>query len=525
MSATMPQHEAPILNKRVERCLLGTIILDGERITELAEQVRPADFGLDSHQQIFSAMLKMRQSGRRIDAVTLLEFMGEGLVREVCGAAYLASLTEGIPQNLDLGEHIRILREKAQLRTTLTIAEGIKARIEAGDLPSAVIEWAGEQYSELALSSKAGSRDWRPLFHTYEEFVNAPPLRFVIDGFAQEQGIGLIGGLAGHGKTLVMLAMAQAMLEGTPLFGCFPVTRTSDRVLYLIPESSIGPFRERLKCFRLEEHVRADRLLVHTLSAKEQVSLSDPRLLKAAEGADVFLDTAVRFMGGSENDVETARVFAQTLFGLLRAGARTITGAHHAPKGFETQERMTLENILRGSGDLGAMLSVASGLRQIDAASNRIFIENVKARDFQPCQPFIIEGRPHLDATGHFQLIAKPGEAGELRDHLVHRVGASETPGKQDKMSRVVEMHAGGKSIREIAGALGLGKSTVSRWLEESDSQVSRNCPTRDKGRDRAESDGEGEGRRSLPPSGGEGLSHVPFTRELGHGTVERVRI
>ena len=43
-------------------------------------------------------------------------------------------------------------------------------------------------------------------------------------------------------------------------------------------------------------------MLIQTLSSREQISLGDPRLHKAAEGADVFLDTAVRFMNGSEND-------------------------------------------------------------------------------------------------------------------------------------------------------------------------------------------------------------------------------
>jgi len=100
-------------------------------------------------------------------------------------------------------------------------------------------------------------------------------------------------------------------------------------------------------------------LLVRTLSSRGQVCLGDPRLVKAAEGADVFVDTAVRFMDGSENDVESARTFANTLLRLLNAGARSITGAHHAPKGFEGQDHMTLENILRGSGDIGAMLSTA----------------------------------------------------------------------------------------------------------------------------------------------------------------------
>ena len=95
-------------------------------------------------------------------------------------------------------------------------------------------------------------------------------------------------------------------------------------------------------------------------------------MLAAVENADVFLDSVVRFTTGSENDAENIRLFSDVLFRLLHAGARTITGCHHSPKSFETAQSMTLENILRGSGDLGAMISTCWGIRQIDATRNRI---------------------------------------------------------------------------------------------------------------------------------------------------------
>jgi AAA domain len=142
----------------------------------------------------------------------------------------------------------------------------------------------------------------------------------------------LIGGLAGHGKTLLMLAMAKALLEELPLFGYqpFSVQRPAQRVLYLIPESSLGPFSSRIQLCQLREHISSDRLLVRTLSSREQVSLDDPRLLKAAEGADVFLDTAVRFMDGSENDVEKKRARLRSILvvRLVCIGSPTVGNEH-----------------------------------------------------------------------------------------------------------------------------------------------------------------------------------------------------
>ena len=217
-------------------------------------------------------------------------------------------------------------------------------------------------------------------------------------------------------------------------------------------------------------------------------------MLKAAEGADVFLDTAVRFMEGSENDAQDTRPFVQTLFRLLHVGARSITGAHHAPKGFEGQNFMTLENILRGSGDIGAMLSTAWGVRQVDASRTALYVQNVKPRDFQPCAPFILEGRPHLDNTGHFLMTHKPGEAGELSKHLVQRNkgGRPAVTNKDDKLRRAVEMRSEGVSFREIEKTIGVPRSNVARWLKgNANRDTPETVPQVGQFRDNAEPDGE----------------------------------
>ena len=77
---------------------------------------------------------------------------------------------------------------------------------------------------------------------------------------------------------------------------------------------------------------------------------------------------------------------------------------------------MALENILRGSGDIGAMLCTCWGLSQLDPVTNRVFVQNCKARDFAACEPFIIQGRPSIDETGYFELTDPPGFAGNYAD-------------------------------------------------------------------------------------------------------------
>lgn len=458
------------ISAQAEKSVLGSVMLSQEKYWGEASALRPDDFGLETHRKIFAAMQALTDAGSAIEVLTLTRELGKRGAIDSADIAYISDLPTGIPHRPNIQQYVALVRESAGKRWAEAQGLVLSEQSRNGSGLADLIDFSTRIAKHLGeYQNSAG--DWRSIFHSYQEFEAAAPLQFAINGFLQEAGVTLIGGLSGHGKTLIMLAMTHALLNQAPLFNwdLFSVPRASERVLYLIPESAIGPFWSRIKTFRLEEHLREGRLLVRTLSSAKNIPLTDPRILEAAKGADIFLDTAVRFMEGAENDVENAKVFASNLFALLSAGARTITGAHHAPKGFGTSDRMTLENILRGSGDIGAMLCTAWGVRQIDSSSNRIYVQNVKPRDFQPCPPFVIEGRPHLDNTGNFLMLEPPGSALDMAEYVGRKGGAPSTPGKEDKMRQAVAMRESGKSLRDIAAAVGVSKSGVEKWLREYD--------------------------------------------------------
>ncbi|MGB8987079.1 MAG: DnaB-like helicase N-terminal domain-containing protein [Candidatus Sulfotelmatobacter sp.] len=451
----------------LERALLGAFIIapNAWQRAKAIVTIRASDFLLTSHQKIFARLEQLAERGEAMDLPLLIaEMESHNELESIGGAAYLAQLIEGcVPENV--WSYARAVRDQRKGRDFEHLLEQLE-KAKTPDLRLEVLETMRE-----ALQYGTTDQNWRSIFHTVEEIQNAPPLTFAIHGFLQEAGVTLIGGLAGHGKTLAMLSMVKALLEESHLFGDerFPVTRRAQRVIYLIPESSIGPFWSRVKLFHLEEFVREDRLLIRTLSSREQVELTDPRMLAAVEGADVFLDSVVRFTTGSENDAENIRIFSDVMFRLLHAGARTITGCHHSPKSFEQAQSMSLENVLRGSGDLGAMICTCWGVRQIDAAHNRIYFENCKPRDFQPCPPFVIEGRPHLDEAGQFRMYAKPGEAQPLAEYLVSKGGRPVSPDRAEQRALAASLRSQGLSTRDIARRMKVGKDTVRRMLDEFD--------------------------------------------------------
>jgi hypothetical protein len=121
-----------------------------------------------------------------------------------------------------------------------------------------------------------------------------------------------------------------------------------------------------------------------TLSADGTLSLNDEVFQLAVRGAVVFLDTAIRFLEGDENSSKDVRAFAGTIFSLLKVGAEAVVILHHSPK--DMGDRMTLENAMRGSGDMGAFLACCWGTRLQDPSDpykSASYLENLKQRDFE----------------------------------------------------------------------------------------------------------------------------------------------
>jgi len=316
---------------------------------------------------------------------------------------------------------------------------------------------------------------------TWEAYKNTKPPLMAIEGFLQEGGVALFGGLPSAMKTWVLLSVAHALLTGDKLFGYFEVPRLAKRVIYLTPEVGLPMFKVRLERMGLGPYIEQRKLLVSTLS-QPRIELTNPHLLQAAEDAYVFLDTIVRFTKGDENENKNNDTgLASDCFGLLRARARLVVGAHHARKD-SNKDDMTLENMFRGAGDIGAFVRVGYGLRKLgkptDPASTRVLIACVKPGDFKSPEPFIVEAAFINQGRG-LQIIAAPGEVAD-RPHS----GKPETPDKAEKVAwaqkHIADLAERGEprpTMDELAARLNKTfksshtRDTLSTWLRKANNE------------------------------------------------------
>lgn len=322
---------------------------------------------------------------------------------------------------------------------------------------------------------------WPGLFPSYQQFVEATLAGWVVDRWARRGDITMIGGLPKDGKTWIMLAIVRAMLTGTKLFGHFNV-EPSDRVVYLIPEAGIAAIKRRLEKMRLLEFVKEGRLFVMPRSIAMVRKLDDLRIREAAKGADVFLDTAIRFIEGDENKSVEVKIFSENCLDLATV-ARTVWAAHHAPKSFAEATTMSLENMLRGSGDLAAMISNAFGIAKVNKETTEIHVESLGQRDDDEyLGPFRIQGRPHIDETGEFKMVAAPGQAGNYSDHKSSKKGGRPSDPEKDSLTLLlVELRdkypdAGKEKLAELLMTnyqKDRSPSTISRYLKDHDAAKS----------------------------------------------------
>ena len=127
-----------------ERSILGAILLDNDTYPQAAESLRAEDFSLDSHRRIYMRMVDLNESGRAIDIVTLAEELSRHKeVESVGGVAYLSSLTDGMPRRENIEHYVRIVKDKALLRSLIHAANGAIARaIDQEDTAEEILDAA-----------------------------------------------------------------------------------------------------------------------------------------------------------------------------------------------------------------------------------------------------------------------------------------------------------------------------------------------------------------------------------------------
>ena len=134
-----------------EQAVLGSMLIDAACVKDVMDQLQPDDFYLRQNREIFETIYTMFVYSRPIDGLTVAgELEKAGLANDGT-RAYLAQLMEVTPTSANVLEYVRLVREKALLRSVATAAAEITAMVQEGTgAPGDVLELCRPELTELS---------------------------------------------------------------------------------------------------------------------------------------------------------------------------------------------------------------------------------------------------------------------------------------------------------------------------------------------------------------------------------------
>lgn len=138
------QDRLPPHSEDAERGVLGCVLLDPRRSVDAALEALQGfemPFYNAQHQLLFTTIRDMLEKGEAVDLVTIQsKLTATGDLEKVGGCAGLMTMMDSVPSAANIGEYLKIVREKAMLRKAIaTCARGIQAAHSADGEPETVI--------------------------------------------------------------------------------------------------------------------------------------------------------------------------------------------------------------------------------------------------------------------------------------------------------------------------------------------------------------------------------------------------
>ena len=128
-AATDPQLDAirvPPHSIEAEQSVLGGLLLDNAAWDRIADFIGEEDFYRYDHRIIFQCIVKLINSSRPADVITVYEALnGMGKAEDAGGLTYLNALAQNTPSAANIRRYAEIVRDRGVLRKLITVSDEI----------------------------------------------------------------------------------------------------------------------------------------------------------------------------------------------------------------------------------------------------------------------------------------------------------------------------------------------------------------------------------------------------------------
>jgi len=220
---------------------------------------------------------------------------------------------------------------------------------------------------------------------------------WLVDGIIPKEGISIIAGAPGYGKSWLLLDLAIDLSTGSKWLGKF-ITCPS-KVMYIDEESSKNLLRYRLRKLLNFKELKSDLLRINFYIG-EGLSFSNPKSLEnlkyniqISNSSIVIVDSLIRVHSAEENNATAMAEMFSKVKQIVREFNCTIIFADHTRKqGFIES---SVDQQLRGTSEKMAAIDSSLVLNRI---GNNLLIDHAKSRFSEPIKSFEV-GIVDIDST------------------------------------------------------------------------------------------------------------------------------
>ena len=138
---------------QAEQALLGSLLIDPSSAIEVISTVRPDDFYVPEHKAIYLAMISLSQASHDIDVVTLMDRLEHEKIYDSREGieSYLKTLTEAVPDAMNIRDYSRIVIEKSTMRQLIEVCGSVSERAYTeGEKADELVEYAAAEISNIS---------------------------------------------------------------------------------------------------------------------------------------------------------------------------------------------------------------------------------------------------------------------------------------------------------------------------------------------------------------------------------------
>ncbi len=455
-------------NLEAERSILGAILLDNASITTAVKELKSDDFFIPQNRIIFQMMKSIaeeqtaKEEALAIDLVILTErLQAISQLESAGGAAYLASLIDGLPRVTNVAHYAKIVREKARLRNLIHATHNIQMRaFEGEDGAEAIL-----QNAEVSIKSLVEIPNDNPAVVVgFKSLLDreCAPQDFAIEPLLTNRGTGEIFAPRGMGKSMIATWMAMEIATGADMLwgghrgagGHWPVSRRF-RQLYVYGEMDESEVQSRARTFARMKgtDVPTDEQLgtmcmdyqkgwrPKISSARDRRFIEDRLFGGGYEG--LWLDNlSTLWPSSSEAEGERDAILADWYADLNQRGIWVIW-LHHAGKSGQQRGGSAKEDML----SFVLKLSTPGNYKQCEQLRVECHVDKHRHKSISPTSLSPFEIQLTRDAHGSPAWVTRPA--------------------KEAQRKAAFEMFKNEMPTMLVAQDLGISRATAYRWKKD----------------------------------------------------------